>query len=316
MTDEIDHLWREAPHWHHYHLKSFEHYLKITKLADADANQKTWVYRGTIKDIWKNIFGLDEDGVRHTIHGSIVKVLDELFANSNKVWSNEDWLTNNHSRDDLLTKPNAFYYILEELRSGQKLYDPLNLVWFPDWFMPGIVKTQQPVRPVTKWKPRFDTGIAETRWLHHIDKMQEVCFNHITVPGRWQLHPGNTRMQLANVYEGEVNALITDYSNGYIKQFYPMIDELHLHNFDVTGRRLSLGWTGQGGEGPRSVTRTISPKNTIAKYREVQGAAITVNLAKPTTYMPPRCYEKVGNDVKVNGSTVLRNNNGLWELVL
>ena len=316
MTDEIDHLWREAPHWNHYNLKSFEHYLRITKLADADANQKTWAYCGTLKDVWFNLFGHDEDGIRINIHSSIAGIIDELFSKSNKVWSNEDWLTTAHSRDDLLTKPNAFYYILEELRSGQKIYDPLNLVWFPDWVMPGIVKPQQPIRPVTKWKPRFDTGIAQTRWLKHLEEMNDVRFNVGLTPGRWQLHPGNTRMQLANVYDGEVNCIITDYSNGYIKQFYPMIDELHLHDFDVTDRTLSLGWTGKNGYGPRSVTRTISPKNTIAKYREVQGSAITVNLAKPTTYMPPRCFEKIGNEVKVNGSTVLRNNNGFWELVL
>ena len=316
IDEEIDHLWREAPDWHHYNLKSFEHYLKITKLADADAKQKTWIYRGTLKEIWSNLFGFQEDGIRANIHGSIVGIINELFSKSNKVWSNEDWLTTEHSRDDLLTKPNAFFHILEELRSGQRIYDPINLVWFPDWFMPGIVKQQQPIRPVTNFQPRFETGIARTRWLAELSNMQYVCFSDFTSAGRWQLHPGNTRMQLANVYNGQVNCIITDYSNGYIKQFYPMIDEINLHDFNVTGRRLSLGWTGAGGYCPRSVTKTISPKNTIAKYREVQGSAITINLAKPTTYMPPRCFEKIGNEVKVNGSTVLRNNNGLWELVL
>ena len=315
MTDN-ESLWKEAPNWSHRHLTSYEHYLTVTKRADAESGQKTWIYRGTIKDIWINLFGFDDDAIRRNIHGSIVHVIDELFSNSNKVWSNEDWLNTEHSRDDLLTKPNAFYHILEELRNGQKIYDPLNLVWFPDWYMPGIVAEQKPTRPITQFEPTFNTGIAKTRWKAHIEQMQQECFSHLTVRGRWQLHPGNTRMQLANVYEGKVNAIITDYSNGYIKSFYPMVDEMHLHKFDVTGRKLSLGYTGNDDFSPRSVTRTLSPKNTRAKYREVQGAAITVNLAKPTTYMPPRCYEKVGNEVKVNGSTVLRNNNGFWELVL
>ena len=136
IDEEIDHLWREAPDWHHYNLKSFEHYLKITKLADADAKQKTWIYRGTLKEIWSNLFGFQEDGIRANIHGSIVGIINELFSKSNKVWSNEDWLTTEHSRDDLLTKPNAFFHILEELRSLQSI---LFILIFQDLIKKGIL---------------------------------------------------------------------------------------------------------------------------------------------------------------------------------
>lgn len=300
MNTIDDTIWNDKG-WTKIDLSSFKQYQEITTKADKISQQTTWIYRATLIDIWKNIRGVDN--FHKSVDASLRWNVDQLFAKGNKVWSNADWLQEDYIPgfsfgDHLLLRLRAIYYMLEELRNGGKINDPISCSWYPDWYVPGIVSDKRKEKHLQKVKDKYKSSV-----------------------GRFLIHPGTTRLQLAGVYKEEVDVIITDCSNGELLTIFPQPEKLkHINDakeFDVVGRTLYFCYAGKKSPSLNKGD-IISPRTWLVKdkYRELYNATTSRMLSNPCEQVPPLFYEKKGNDVKVNGTTILRCVNGLWEVVL
>tara|TARA_B100001094_G_scaffold317027_1_gene358953 strand:+ start:4320 stop:5219 length:900 start_codon:yes stop_codon:yes gene_type:complete len=299
MNTIDDTIWNERG-WESVTLSSFNQYKEITTKADTISKQTTWIYKATLLDIWENIRGVKT--FYKSLDNSFRQNIDELFAKGNKVWSNAEWLQEYYApadcslADHLLTRMSAMHYMLEELRNGGKINDPISCCWYPDWYMPGIPAERQKVE------------------LQKIKKLYKSSV------GRFFMHPGTTRIYLAGVYKEEVDVIITDYSNGELYNLFPQPEKLkHINDakeFDVTGRTLYFCYSGSKSPSLNKGD-IISPRTHIKdKYRELYDDTVRTKLQSPGNKVPPEFYEKKNNEILVNGKVVLRCSNNLWELVL
>ena len=77
--------------------------------------------------------------------------------------------------------------------------------------------------------------------------------------------------------------------------------------FPITNRQYIFAHTRQQGNQPGTIHDACGDPIRGIAFREVKGDdAFLMSLAHPTTYMPPRKFEKTENSVIVNGIEVLR----------
>lgn len=101
---------------HAYKLHDYDTFIQTINVMDKHCCMKTYVYKNTLKHI-------NDTFIKLHFHGSISTYIDNLFKNSNTVYSNEDWLTD---RD--LEKINSIDVILHSL----PIRNPLSLNYFGD----------------------------------------------------------------------------------------------------------------------------------------------------------------------------------------
>lgn len=240
-------------------INDWEHFVALTNQADAISKTKTFIYKGSISSVVKDLLKWGDDYDEYSSH-RFSQEIEMLFRKSDKVLSNQVGPIKS-------TKINAFDYILETFRKGYSIMDPLNLHYFGN--------------------------------------------------GKLTPHPGYTRLLFGKLYTMNINCIIYDYTNGKFVQDFKDIniftpDET---NFDISERRYMFSHTGQTKK-PKQIHKMSGKKNGV-KYREVNGKdPIPKELGDPRLYNPPKIYIKQNNLVTVNGRKVLKNNNGLWELVL
>jgi len=103
-------------------VKSFDHFKHITKQSDKELNCKTFVYKGTIDSINRQLLGYQDDTWRWSVFDMMV---EGCFKNKNLVTTADEDQT-----DDSLLKINSLYYMIMSFRSGDKMKDPLCFNYF------------------------------------------------------------------------------------------------------------------------------------------------------------------------------------------
>lgn len=103
---------------HSYKLDDYQEFVDVTQAIDLHLGTTTYIFTGTLKQINDNFF-------KRSIHHSILDEVNNLFKDSNTVFSNDPGLTH---RD--LEKINSLDYILSDLSSGIKIKNPLSLNYF------------------------------------------------------------------------------------------------------------------------------------------------------------------------------------------
>jgi hypothetical protein len=245
-------------------ITSWSHFLSLTNGSDKELNCKTYIYKGTLDLINKNLLGYENDTWRYSVFHNMV---EDCFQNKSIVYTDDPDQT-----DDKLLKINSLYYLIMSFRKGEKMKDPLCFNYFET------------------------DGSTVGRPPH----------------GKIGIHPGHTRLLLGDIYKQPLYVIIFDYTNGLFPKRYRHLriwdtSQTEQQLFPITNRQYIFAHTRQQRNSPGTIHGACGdPINGIA-FREVKGDdAFLKSLAHPTTYMPPRKFEKTENSVIVNGIEVLR----------
>jgi hypothetical protein len=102
-------------------IKSYQHFLNLTKEFDDFYNTKTYASFLTLKEI-------DNLLVNVNAPAQLSKLINQLFVDNTIVFSNEKWLNDSH-----IGKINALSKIIDDIRNGIGVTSPISVSWFTNY---------------------------------------------------------------------------------------------------------------------------------------------------------------------------------------
>lgn len=100
-------------------LRTYSEFIEVSKILDKEYGTKSYLLQTSLESLNKRFLKRD-------MNYAIQEIVDFLFKNQNKVYSNEDWLTDRH-----LEKINSFSYLLEDFKSNNfKIKHPISMKYF------------------------------------------------------------------------------------------------------------------------------------------------------------------------------------------